>query len=373
MRWLAFLLLATSATASPPEVYVWQRLWTPAVDSAIRNSTGLFAGYRVLAAETDRGGHLKAFAVNWRVANTAVVRIDGSLGRFDAPRLLRELSTLKAQWPPGVALEIDYDCGTASLAAYARFLAQVRTLHPVRLSITALPAWLQSDDFVAVLAQIDEAVLQLHAVRSPAQGLFDAKLARRWVDQIDRYGKPFRVALPDYGTRVVWSETGAVVAMESETPRLISGASADELTTTPQSVASLLADLDRRPPRHLSGIVWFRLPVAGDERIWSLATLKAVIHRLPLTPLVQIDVRQGLIPGSRDVLLVNDGPLDAALPPAIHVPPPCASADGVGGYRYEAQKKTFVRLQNVLLRAHHARVIGWVRCTAGRGDFDVEP
>jgi hypothetical protein len=333
----------------------------------------LFASYRVLAAETDHNGHLKSFTPDWSQAGTAVVRIDGALGRLDANSLLKELAALKTRWPRGIGLETDYDCGTASLSAYAALLKQVRTLKPARLSITALPAWLDSPDFSAVLAHVDEAVLQVHAVRNPSQGLFDAGLARRWIDRFDHLGTPFRVALPDYGTRVIRSDGGAVIAMESEAPKLIGGASAEELTATPAEVAKLLADLNRRRPRHLAGIAWFRLPVQGDVRVWSLPTLAAVIRGEPLVPRAGIDLRPGLAPGSLDIIVSNDSDTDTPPPRAVHLPPRCTPADGVGGYRYDVQKNMLIRLQNVLIHAHHARVIGWARCHASRGEFHAEP
>jgi hypothetical protein len=375
MWWLAFVLMTAAASAGPlpQEAYVWQRVWTPDVRAAIHDTAGLFAGYRVLAAETDRNGHLKSFTPDWSRTGTAVVRIDGTLQRLDAKVLLKELAALKARWPRSIGLEIDYDCGTASLSAYAGFLNQVRTLKPARLSITALPAWLDSPDLPAVLAQVDEAVLQVHAVRSPSQGLFDGQLARRWVDRFDRFGKRFRVALPDYGTRVIRSEGGAVIAMESEAPKLIGGAGAEELTATPEEVAKLLADLNRRRPQHLTGIAWFRLPVQGDVRIWSLPTLAAVIRGQPLAAHSGITLRPGPASGSLDILVSNDGDTDTPPPRAVHLPSRCTPADGVGGYRYDAQKNMLIRLQNVLIRAHHERVIGWARCHASRGDFHVEP
>lgn len=375
MRWLALALMTAAASAGPlsHEAYVWQRLWTPDVRTAVHDSAGLFTRYRVLAAETDRSGRLKPFAVDWTKAGTAVVRIDGALQTFDAKAPLKELAALKARWPRGIGLEIDYDCGTASLPAYAAFLKEVRTLKPVRLSITALPAWLESADLAAVLAQADDVVLQVHAVRSPSQGLFDPRLARRWIDRFDRFGKPFRVALPDYGTRVIRSEGGAVIAMESEAPKLIGGASAEELVATPETVANLLADLTRRRPQNLIGVAWFRLPVKGDIRVWSLPTLAAVIRGQPLAPRAGIDLSPGLAPGSLDILIRNDGDTDVPPPRVVHLPPRCTPADGVGGYRYDAQKNMLVRLQNVLIHAHHARVIGWARCSARRGEFHAEP
>ncbi len=380
LAWSAVIVLAAviAVGAAPlsQDIYIWQRLWTPGVTRAVLAAQNLSSGWRVLAAETDPNGHLHAFAFNWAALRgkrvTAVVRIDGALGRLDQKTLLSELRGVTAGWPKTVALEIDYDCGTAQLAAYAAFLKKVRKLHPARLAITALPAWLEAHDLAGLLAIPDEAVLQVHAVRAPSHGLFDPRLARRWIDRFDAVTlKPFRVALPDYGTRVIRGQGGGVIAMESENPKLIVGASAEELLAAPKDVAALVRDLSKTPPHHLAGLTWFRLPVAGDQRIWSVQTLAQVMHgRAPADGLV-VETRQGAVPGAVDVLLVNKDTYDAMLPAVISLPAGCRLADGIGAYRYEAQKNVFRRLQNAFLPSHHAMVIGWARC--GAGDFHVEP
>ncbi|MGZ6228907.1 MAG: hypothetical protein ACXWNE_12305, partial [Candidatus Binataceae bacterium] len=45
-----------------------------------------------------------------------------------------------------------------------------------------------------------------------------------------RTSKPFRVALPAYGSRVSWREDGSLLAIEGEMPLLAGGSSAIELT-----------------------------------------------------------------------------------------------------------------------------------------------
>lgn len=381
MRSAVLTLLATlaipipaTAAALPQDIYIWQRHWTPGVPQAMAQTAPLFSGWRVLVAETDPNGRLRRFAVDWNALKTkpvtAVVRIDGTLARLDQKNLLAEIARLPI--PKGAALEIDYDCGSASLAAYSEFLKALRQQKPAKLTITALPAWLGAAALSDVLAASDEAVLQVHAVRSPAQGLFDAKLARRWIDRFDHStNKPFRIALPDYGTRVIRGPGGAVIAMESESPKLIGGAAAEELLAAPQDVAMLLTDLKQNPPRHLSGITWFRLPVKGDLRIWSTGTLAAVIRGEALAPALGIETRKGAVAGAEDVLLVNHGAGDTVLPRTIMLPASCRFADGIGPYRYEPQKNIFARLQNAFIPGHHGMVIGWARC--GAGDFHVQP
>jgi hypothetical protein len=373
---LAAALVAIGATPLPQDIYIWQRLWTPGVTGAALQAEHLFSGWRVLAAETDPNGHLRSFAINWNVLQdkpiTVVLRIDGTLARQDQTKLLADIRRVATGWPKSVALEIDYDCGTAQLPTYGRLLKEVRKLRSTHLAITVLPAWMESRDLAALLAIPDEAVLQVHAVRSPSQGLFDARLARRWIDHFDQItSKPFRVALPDYGTRVIRGQHGDVLAMESESPRLITGVSAEELLAEPSDVAALVRDLQRTTPHHLAGLTWFRLPVAGDHRIWSLQTLSQVMHGDTMTSNLVVETRQGVAPGAVDILLVNRGTNDVLLPRLISLPASCKVADGVGAYRYEAQRNGLRRLQNALLPRHHEIVIGWARC--GAGNFHVEP
>ena len=373
----AIIWMAASAGAAVPlsqDIYIWQRLWTPGVTQAVASAQTMSSGWRVLAAETDPNGHLRGFAVHWTVLQgkpvTAVIRIDGALGRLDQKTLLADFQRLAARWPKAVALEIDYDCGTAQLAAYAEFLKELHKRHPAHLSITALPTWLEGRDLAALLAVPDDVVLQVHAVRSPSQGLFDPRLARRWIDRFDAITpKPFRVALPDYGTRIIRGPSGGVIAMESETPKLVGGTSAEELLAAPEDVAALLRDLVRKPPHHLSGLAWFRLPLANDQRIWSLPTLALVMKGQTPNGGLAVETRQGAAPGAVDVLLINRGAYDLVLPGAVVLPNSCKLADGVGAYRYEGQK--FRRLQTAFLPAHREMVIGWARC--GAGEFHVEP
>ncbi len=357
---------------------------------ALQDANDVASGWRVLVAESDAPGHFKTIAVDWdalaRTHNplTAVIRIDGRIPiNREGVLYLGTILLLADLQTRGVALtglEIDYDCGTARLGDYAHFLGRLRALPdiPKHLSITALPAWLGSPALPDVLAIADEAVLQVHAVRAPQEGLFDPVVARRWIDRLDRIGsKPFRVALPDYGTRIVEGDNGAIVAVESEMPRLVGGAAARELVAAPADVASLLRDLRSRPPTHLAGLVWFRLPTEEDSRIWSLTTLKSVMRGAPLTGRIEAISRPGGAAGMRDILLVNFGDSDAPLPRIITLPSVCRLADGVNGYTLGAGALrgpiVLERLQLALLRAHHAQLVGWMRCEEGDLSIHVRP
>ena len=382
---LAFGLARSSVLPPRPvsqDAYVWQRVWTPALLSALRDSRDVVAGWRVLAAETDASGTLRPIAVNWNALAVtgrpviAVIRIDGSLRHWNQNALFAKIAGLVTAWrklpSPPIGMEIDYDCGTAQLASYASFLTRLRALRPRRLSITALPTWLSSHAMDQVVAAADETVLQVHAVRAPQEGLFDPTLARQWIDAFDRRTtKPFRVALPDYGARVARSDDGRILAVESEEPRLAGGDQATELLARPAQVAELVADLARAPPDHFAGIVWFRLPTADDARTWSAETWRAVMAGRDLKTALEAVARASTTPGMADIVLINRGSIDAELPRAVGLPQGCTLADGVNGYALDARNNSLHRLQTALLRAHREQTIGWMRCASG--DFDVRP
>jgi len=376
------LALLSGAGASrrllPQDAYVWQRRWTPAVRAALSNSADLVEGWRVLAAYSDSAGRLQAVAVDWRaLANTkrpviAVVRFNTQLTRLDNDRLLSELGDLLSQWrksgAPIAGLEIDHDCDTALLAGYAQFLSRVRSvLDPkLSLSITALPAWLPSPELGAVLAPVTEAVLQVHMVQKPSAGLFNPEEARRWAQEMARRSiKPFRVALPAYGVRVSWRGDGRLLAVEGEDQLLAGGASASEMIVSPEDVARLLQELQSDRPAGLDGIVWFRLPVAGDVRAWSPETWRAVVTGEPLQPRIEARAEKSDTPGMSNIVLINEGDTDGTLPARIDLPRACTIADGVNGYRLDRTDSglTIKREQDGLLPGHRRRLIGWMRCT----------
>jgi len=366
------------------DAYVWQRHWTPALVSALKQSSDIIAQWRVLAAETDAHGTLRPVAADWRALRAtqrpviAVIRIDGTLAHLSQPELLIEIGALAAGWrgQPLTGLEIDYDCATARLRDYAQFLTRLRAQPgiPRHLSITALPTWIGSAALAPVVAEADEVVLQVHAVQAPESGLFDPVLARRWIDAFAaQTHKPFRVALPDYGARAVWDEDGRLIAIESEMPRLAGGAETTALMAMPDQVANLLRDLKNNPPGHFTGVVWFRLPSAEDQLTWSLATWRAVMRGADLRTDVAAEARASTTAGMSDIVLANRGDIDAALPRAVTLAADCRAADGVNGYALDTsgEKYSLHRLQTALLRAHHVRLIGWMRCA--QGALDVRP
>lgn len=372
---LALLLLGEAGCrpeipqALDQQLYIWQRQWRPAHADALAASRADFSTLRVLAAQAHPGAGWSRIRVNAGMLKAdgrplvAVVRLDGQLPELDLQRTRDDILALMNDWRAlGLAvqgLEIDHDCASARLPAYRAFLGELRQALPteLKLSITALPAWLDSPALVDLLREVDSSVLQVHAVNAPANGLFDPARAltwtRRWSQISDR---PFQLALPAYGIALV---NGVV---ESESPLALAGPRR-ELQADPRQLAELLTELRQTPPAHLAGVIWFRLPLAGDRRAWPLDTLKAVARGDELYADIRPQVSQhGPL---HELVLSNQGNLAAALPERIELPAQaCDAADALAGYRLErtASALVFTRHTEGQLSAGQQRALGWARC-----------
>lgn len=380
--WLLAACVLTSCSKPvtlPNDAYIWQRQWTPALAEAVTSQGASVRAWRVLAAEMDAHGQWRVFAPDWRALAAsrkpvvAVVRIEGQLQHWDEATLLADVQSVLAAWRAQavhvVGVEIDHDCATSRLNDYAHFLNALRSSlqGDVTLSITALPTWLDSAAIDDVLAQADEAVLQVHAVQSPRAGLFNADRARAWLDAFARHSrKLWRVALPAYGTRVNWDAQGRVASIESERPTLIGSDGSSELFADPRVMQGFVAALENHPPHGLDGIVWFRLPTREDTRAWSAASWNAVLSRTPLHASLRAVATASDDPGRYDVQLLNDGDADVSLPALVRIDGACDAADGINGYGLQrgARGMYLQRLQAGSLRAGRGLAIGWLRCDA---------
>lgn len=380
--WAALLLclpatvgLAASSAAQPgrtEQVYIWQRQWSPALSQAVRNMTADVDGWRVLAGQADGSADLRPFTPDWAALAdsakpvTAVVRLESRNGRWasplDSPALPAQITQLLKTWrqhgltPAG--LEIDYDSPTARLAGYALFLQRLRPLLPpdLPLSITGLPDWLNSPDLDRLLEQTDDFTLQVHGLAPSQRGLFDQDAARAWtLHLIQRSPKPVRIALPTYGMAL--PTTGGIVF------------------SPPDAVAALHAELAGDPSSRLAGFSWFRLPVSGDRYGWSRATLRAAIHRQPLTAHIVPRVLAADKPEIVTLALINSGGTDAPLPQTVALPAACRVFDGNNGYR-RAPFTTPPTLHHPapgLLPPGGQAVIGWARCPLLEKDVHLAP
>lgn len=333
--------------------------------------------WRVLAGEMDGQGRWRMFTPDWNALAAsgkpviAVVRIEGQLRQWDEATLLADVQAVLAVWRQQkvvlAGIELDHDCATSRLPAYTHFLQALRPALQAheRLSLTALPTWLDSPHLDALLAQADEAVLQVHAVQSPRAGLFNPDTARGWLSAFARHThKPWRVALPAYGTRVSWDDQGRVSAIESERLTLVGAEGASELFADPRVMQRFVSTLESDAPDGLAGIVWFRLPTGEDARAWSAASWQSVLGRTPLKASLTAIAGGTKDPHRYDVRLVNEGDADLPLPSLVRVEGSCAAADGINGYGLQrsGQGLYLQRTRVGVLRAGRQLAMGWLRC-----------
>lgn len=381
------LLSACAAEPSPPldqQVYVWQRQWRAEHVSALQRSRADFSTLRVLALQAHPQEGWSRIRIDDELLKAdgrpliAVVRLDGQLPQLDQAQADTEIEKMLADWHSAglqpVGLEIDHDCATARLPAYATFLAGLRRQLPadMQLSITALPAWLDSPALPSLLANVDDSVLQVHAVTAPGDGLFDPDRALQWARRWSRQTpQQFHLALPAYGIGVLNAADGSWL-VESEAT-LDEAGPRRELMADPQQLAQLLQVLQRDPPSHLAGVIWFRLPLSGDKRAWPLPTLQAVVRGEPLRAGLRVE-RSGDGP-LYEFALINDGTVAGPLPLQIRIAGAhCAAGDGLAGYRLQRDAVALVwaRTRSAQLNAGARVALGWARCESmSQGALDV--
>lgn len=384
------LLFCLLSGCTPPaeldqQLYIWQRQWRPSHAEALQQTRKTFSQLRVLALQYHPLAGWSAARPDLALLRAdgrplvAVVRLDGRLPEQPAEVIRRSLALLD-DWRraglPLVGLELDHDAGTAQLAHYRQLLTALHQQLPkgIRLSITALPAWLDSPELPALLGSVQQSVLQVHAVQRASQGLFDAAQARQWAGRWSRQSQtPFLLALPAYSVALL-DEAGRRPLIEAEAP-LDNRAPRRELRSDPHAMALLLRQLREQPPPHLQGLIWFRLPLADDRRSWSLATLLAVARGEALQPQGELQVHSEN--GLSQLSLYNRGNLPWLLPTRLQLPASqCSAADGLRHYQLQREptQLLFIRKQPAELRPGSRLALGWARCAViNQGGWNAQP
>jgi hypothetical protein len=148
---------------------------------------------------------------------------------------------------------------------------------------------------------------------------------------------PFRVALPTYGYRLAFDRSGKFVALAAEgvRPRWPQGTQVRIVRADAKAMAVFAERITTGKPANCAGIIWFRLPVPGDELNWDIITLEALLDgKIPVSQLT-VEVKW-TAPGLAEICLVNAGEQDETLPAKIlahwagNESPPLM--DGLGGY-----------------------------------------
>ena len=321
-------------------MYVWQRSWSDAVTSGVASAATVTDQFYVYAGDiVPDGAGLKAAPIecDWRaLAHTGrpvvlVIRASDDFARWlrenpvstasGSIRNFAEAQRLRAKdnGCTVTALQLDYDCPTSRLSRYRELLTNLSPhIDGMELSLTALPDWLGSRDFPALVGTVPWYVLQVHGIEKPRSieapiTLCDYDKVPDYIAAAERIGRPFLVALPTYGHRVQFGPDGKFRKFAAE-----AGTAGDlpadweerQVFADPVQIAQIVHSLREAPPRGLLGMVWFRLPVASDRMNWSLPMLEKVMDGRAPRVAFRAEMRQPE-PALWEVWIVNDGEADA--------------------------------------------------------------
>ena len=378
----------------PASAYVWQLRHGNAVRAAMTERLGRFEHATILAAEVRiADGHVTTQRVDLAadVLGGRPIALAIRVGPHPLePRdpfadslvdlALDVVADARAKQLDVAELQLDYDCPSSRLAAYAEFLERLaENLDDLddapSLTVTALPTWLTRDEMTAVADAVSLYVLQLHSLEQPEDvtdevSLFDADRARGYVERAGRLGRPFRISLPSYGYLATFGADGRFLGLVAETaPRpLPDGAVQRSLMADANQLSRFVVSLNDDRPASLQAIAWYRLPVDGDRLAWRWSTLERVMKGEPVEPALVVEAR----PRPDDPLLVelvlrNDGSSDAPAPAQLVVEHGALmAADAHAGFtmtRRSPRSMTVHTRAPLRLPPGEQRVVAWLRRT----------
>ena len=381
----------------PHDAYVWQRVWTPEVQTALEQGKSAFGSFVPLCAEVSiAGGKTKVArpAIDYAALRATDRPVGMALRVAPFPGPFREddaiirsiigtarecLTEARRHGLEPVELQLDFDCAEAKLAGYRMWLRALReAVQPLPVCPTVLPSWLDRAEFAPLARECARFVLQVHSVAPPrrpedTRRLTDPVRAAQWMEQAARVGVPFRVALPTYGYLVAFDAQGKPhgISAEGASSRWPADAQVLRWEADPAELAALVAGWTRERPTALTGIIWYRLPVMGDRLNWRWPTLAAVMAgRAPVSRWhVEASAAQ-----PSEIMVINDGERDEPLPPTIEARwsgSRLLAADALEGYALESPASSAENWLRFRLAPSAAlsrlppgsrRPIGWIRC-----------
>ncbi len=230
-------------------------------------------------------------------------------------------------------LQIDYDCPTSRLKAYARFLKSIKTdlPHGKLLSITALLDWFKGDTAVdSALAVVDEFVPQFYdaAPDRNSFGIAEPIDARKWAPVFNAKNTPYKIGISTFGRiarRRISSDQPTVQYFRDASPldfarqgfqRSVARTTAGEavvryeVTSNPHMSNVLSGDVvEVTFPTELSirsayeavrqfggycdGALFFRWPTEGETLAFGPADVERILRGVPLPSKTELEVRDG--------------------------------------------------------------------------------
>lgn len=377
--------------------YVWQMQWTDSVREAVAHAAPEADRLMVLLGEVNAVDGALTYVParpDWQSlarenARTALVlRAGVNLGTFlsdpelgGAAEYLFDIletarSTARDAGVQVVGVQLDYDCPTSKLGDYRRLLNALRSrLTDVDLSITVLPTWIRRWEFGDLVEGLAYYVLQVHSLETPTTVdepivLCDTSRIPGYLRHAAWVGVPFYLALPTYGYRVVFDESGTFTALSAEGPAPATDPAhrVRLVIPDPMDIAAVVRSVEEAPPRGCRGFAWFRLPNTGDELNWSWTTLAAVREgRVPRTAF-DVEIRNPS-PGLYEAWITNTGETRVWDPVAFEVRwtgMQLVAHDVLGGFEGEPNRDSkMIRLTGAPPHDSEPAMAAWFRFDDG--------
>ena len=208
-------------------------------------------------------------------------------------------------------IQLDVDVPERKIVRYAELVEGVRRRWPaesgaLHLGATFLPCHLDLKDVRRVLSAVDEPVIQLHGIDAPknhadAWALMNRTTVFRALRTACALDGRFKMALPSYAYVLTFNADGTF-------RRLYAEGLGDDYEMPPGTIREIAApdlalihEIFKSPLR--LPVIWFRLPVRGDDR-WCLdrETLSLLEDGQLPRPAVEFSARAGERAGVIDLV-----------------------------------------------------------------------
>lgn len=241
-----------------------------------------------------------------------------------------------------VGLQLDFDAPTRLLPKYATTLRRLRELLPpnIKLSITGLPTWANSQDLNAALAAVDFWIPQCYGTTIPTHvsqriPISSPSDVARTIRQMRQLDKPFYAGLSAYSYAILYAKEGGLLELRGDLDpawaahnaslelierqtfkgeastsemRYVYRAKSDvvldgliiqageSLVFDLPSAASLRASaraVRENAGENLLGICVFRVPMVNDETTLSLGEMAAALTDTPTKVATALTLQRG--------------------------------------------------------------------------------
>lgn len=351
--------------------YIWNQLWGKELNESIDFWSHKTKKFHVLTA-TYREKKWKNIAIDWGKMSkfdelTLVFRINGTR----LPDLLSVLNIIenvleKIPKSQKVKIEIDYDSPTSKLLKYSKWLTEIKKSSQLELGITAIPTWEYSKDLPKLLDKLDYYVLQVHSVLSPEQGLFDDKLAIKWIKEFNQISSTaFIIALPNYWYLANLDNNDKLLFLQAEEHSTFGSKQRKEIFADPNNISLLINKVNQSRFKNLTGWIWFRLPTSLDKRIFSKQTIELLIDNDFDWKSSSVNLIKTPINDSKnnfDFWLDNDSIVDVIAQTHWSIDKDCKLKHHIENTQYNEEENTFILNHQQVFKPNKKQRIGWGVC-----------